>query len=192
MLVKINRKARPKGRQAMIGTLQWTGGADVHANQKRPTGARMAPMQHTGRRASGGGWVWVWPEGVTWECNWERERDWKYEERKGLRITPEMRPTPIPRKERPDSPTLRVGELSAKVITERYEMMKGSLLVHPRVCWKTIGKAVKNKYNLRLINTLLFSLLLPVQTNSHAINQRTVDWQAANNDFCKQHFKRPI
>jgi hypothetical protein len=46
MLVKINRYPVPNGTEAMIGTIQWTLGFEVHANQKSEIGTRIAPMQH--------------------------------------------------------------------------------------------------------------------------------------------------
>ena len=52
--MKIKRYPVPNGTEAMIGTIQWTFGLEVHANQKSEIGTRIAPMRHVLRRSSGG------------------------------------------------------------------------------------------------------------------------------------------
>jgi len=69
----------------------------VHANANSPIGSRTAPIQHNGRRASGG-------VGRFWDLARRVARLYHLFPR-GVRAFPRMRPSPIPRKARPATPS---------------------------------------------------------------------------------------
>lgn len=97
----------------MMGTIQWTFGVLVHANTNSPTGRSTAPRQQSGNLASGG----ALPPGPA-----ARTALLYHMLPSGWRALPMSRPTPIPRKARPEVP-----------------------FDQPRFCWKTMGKAVKKR-----------------------------------------------
>jgi hypothetical protein len=143
MPVKMSRKPVPNGTLAMMGTIQCVGGADVHANQNRPMGSRHAPTEQPTRRASGATFS---PRAFA------RADAWLYMRvKRGVIALPRRRPTPMPRKARPERLTGGVsfvcGIYSLALMPCRLQHAHYSR-DHPRYPLNTIGNASKKRYNV--------------------------------------------